>query len=293
MCYIRKKYRNEELRDYSALFSRNYINNIFLRNDFSFTDYCIKKHDNRAFAYNRTYREYYNYVYKVLSEHYNNEYFYKNEFINSVFKEMSEHESTGIFSEFRIMNTIADIVCFNGHSVVYEVKTELDNDDRLESQLNEYLRLFNEVNIIVPVSKVQNYKSLPPNVGILVFDKDKRLFSWFKKARINYVVDSKLVMQVLHTQEYKAIVKSYYGKEILDSTNDFTQFNVCSKLIEKIPTRTLNTLFVQTLKKRAGIHTFFSNRYSLFNQALLARKFNPLFKRTIETQLNRNIHIQS
>ncbi len=292
MCYIRKKYTSEELRAYSTLFSRNCINSVFLRNDFSFINFCIKKYDNRAFTCNRTYEEYYNYAYKALSKQYNNEYFYKNEFINSVFKKIAEHEKTGIFNEFRIMSTIADIVCFNGHSTAYEIKTELDNSERLDGQLNEYSRLFNEVNVVVPESKASEYRRLHPEIGIILFDKNRRTFSRAREASINYTTDAKLVMQVLHTREYRSIAKAYYGEDALDKVNDFTQFKVCSRLIEEIPASKLNTLFVQTLKKRAGVQRFFPKRYSLFNQALLAKRFDPSFKQAVEGQLNRNINIQ-
>lgn len=61
----------------------------------------------------------------------------------------------------------ADLVMANGHLSGFEIKSELDNLDRLPGQLEAYSRLFEQV-IVVSVSKhINKIKKITPNhVGI-------------------------------------------------------------------------------------------------------------------------------
>jgi len=59
-----------------------------------------------------------------------------------------------IFSEFRVGKSVADLAIFNGSSKVFEIKTEFDSDIRLEIQLKNYKKIFNEVFLIITESKL-------------------------------------------------------------------------------------------------------------------------------------------
>ena len=68
--------------------------------------------------------------YSVISKYYRCEYVYKNELIKLLLKKYGTRNSV-YFNEFRVGNSIADMVMFNGESKAFEIKTEYDTPRRL------------------------------------------------------------------------------------------------------------------------------------------------------------------
>lgn len=77
-------------------------------------------------------------VYKHLVIHYKNEYFFKNELLNQL--AFSEEDTTIV--ELPVSGSIADFIAVNDSATVYEIKTALDNFERLDTQLSNYSRAF-------------------------------------------------------------------------------------------------------------------------------------------------------
>ena len=291
MSYIRKNYPIEQLREYSQLFSRSELIRFAMYKDYSSVNYCIESYDNRAFSSKKTYGTYYKYLYKVLLHFYNNEYIFKNEFIKYLSKNLSGDVEYSLYSELNIGSVIVDLALFNGKSVGFEIKTELDNPSRLYRQVDEYFQIFNEVYLIVPSSMLDLYRSYcTDQCGIIVFDKNQRTFSKLINSGFNDSPNPNKVMQVLRTEEYRQIVKSYFGDHALKNTTDFTQFDVCSKLIKKIPPKKLNELFIDTLKKRRSNLHRLPYKYSEFSQALVSFHNSLEFKKSLLVQLNNDIN---
>ena len=172
------KYKIDQLRDYSSLFSRSQALS-WLKMDFSSINYKIERYDVKWLNnQNLTYLDYLKYVYTVLADNYQNEYVFKNEFLNNwLIKELGETNSQ-IFSEFRLGNSIADLVMFNGCSKIFEIKTELDNDSRLTLQVENYAKVFNQIFLIIPASKIHLYEKYDASVGIITYaPSSKNIFS--------------------------------------------------------------------------------------------------------------------
>jgi hypothetical protein len=79
-------------------------------------------------------------------------------------------------------------------------------------------------------------------------------------------------MSVLHTNEYKSIVRKYFG--CLPQMTSFSQFKTCSELIFEIPKNELNKLFIAEIKNRGDNKALSSRYYKEFNQLFLALKMN-------------------
>ena len=267
------KYNQNQLRDYSSLFSRSEALSWF-KKDFRSINYKIKRYDENWHNYkNATYLDYLKYVYHILESQYQNEYILKNSFLNEwLIQEIGSHSSQ-IFNEFRVGNSIADLVMFNGSSKLFEIKTEYDSDSRLPVQLYNYQKAFNQIFLIVPVSKLKLYEKYNERIGLISFDGNRiDKFRLTRKAENNLNVDPSVIMQILHTEEYKSVVKLYYGK--LPKMTSFNQFNICQNLINKIPTKKLNTLFINQMKNRDFNNNISSRYYKEFNQLSLALKLN-------------------
>jgi hypothetical protein len=267
------KYQINQLRDYSSLFSRSQVHS-WLKMDFSSINFKIERYDEKWLNnHNSTYLDYLKYIYSVLVDNYQNEYIFKNEFLNNwLIKELGEINSQ-IFSEFRVGNSIADLVMFNGCSKIFEIKTELDSDSRLTLQLENYKKAFNQIFLIIPKSKLNIYEKQDASVGLITYDpKSENTFSVYRKAKLNLDIEPSAIMSILHTNEYKSIVGIYYGT--LPQMTSFNQYKVCNELISEIPKSKLNILFIDEMKKRSSSNALSSRYYKEFNQLFLALRMN-------------------
>ena len=64
----------------------------------------------------------------------------------------------------------------NGKGVVYEIKTELDNLERLNSQIEDYYKAFTNVVIVTYEENIEKVSNIiPESVGIMKLTKRKAL----------------------------------------------------------------------------------------------------------------------
>lgn len=284
------KYQINQLRDYSSLFSRSQVLS-WLKMDFSSINFKIERYDEKWLNnQNSTYLDYLKYIYSVLADNYQNEYIFKNEFLNNwLIQELGETNSR-IFSEFRVGNSIADLVMFNGCSKIFEIKTELDSDSRLTLQLQNYEKAFNQIFLIIPKSKLNSYEKQDVSIGLITYDpKSENTFSVYRKAKLNLDLEPLAIMSILHTHEYKSIVRKYYGS--LPQMTSFNQHMICSELIYEIPKDKLNKLFIDEMKKRSSSNALSSRYYKEFNQLFLALRMNRDSKSKMIESLKTTIQI--
>lgn len=282
---IKKSYNIDQLRDYSSLFSRGEVSRWY-KNDFTSIKLKISRYDNSLISGNCTYSTYLKHIYKVIEKFYPNEYVYKNEFINKqLMKELGTSNSI-IYNEFRLGKAVADMVMFNGNSKVFEIKTLLDKDSRLDNQLFQYGKIFNEVYVIAPRIKADKYINLDDKTGIILYDERNRDFTFARASVKNTSIDVDILMQVLHTNEYISIVEQHFGFK--PSFNDFNKFEICKNLIKQIPHNTLNQFFIALMKKRK-INNEFSKKENHLNQMFLSLNLSIEEKQVLLTNLNSNI----
>lgn len=267
-------YSLAQLRDYSSLFSRSGAE-LWIKSNFDSINYKIERYDVKwQNSANATYLDYLKYVYQILEKNYQNEYVFKNSFLNEwLIKEIGQN-NTKVFNEFRVGNAVADLVMFNGKSKVFEIKTEFDSVKRLNLQIENYSKAFNQIFLIVPESKSTLYGKFDESIGLITFNKNKKSerFTLIRDANINNEVDSGTIMKVLHTNEYKSIVKSFYGE--IPNMTSFNQFDICNELIKEIPNIELNKKFIEIMKNRNLENTLSNRYYKEFNQISLALKLN-------------------
>lgn len=279
-----------QLRDYSSLFSRSHVHS-WLKLDFTSINFKIERYDIEWLnQYNTTYLDYLKYIYAVLVDNYQNEYIFKNEFLNKwLIKELGE-SSSQLFSEFRVGNSIADLAMFNGCSKIFEIKTELDSDSRLKFQLQNYEKAFNQIFLIIPKSKLNIYEKQNASIGLITYDKNSEdTFSIQRNAKLNFDIEPSAIMSILHTREYKSIVKRYYGS--LPQMTSFNQHKICSELILNIPISKLNKLFIDEIKNRSSSNALSSRYYKEFNQLFLALRMNRDSKNKMIESLKTTIQI--
>lgn len=282
---LNKSYNINRLRDYSSLFSRSEALQWYNEN-WSSILLKIERHDSGLLQKNYSYLSYLKHVYKVLERFYPNEYIYKNEFISQWLLHEVGVDGSVLFNEFRLGKAVADLAMFNGVSKVFEIKTMLDKEVRLSHQLAHYSRLFNELYVIVPESKVMSYLKREVSIGVITYHPENGSFQLVREATYRQEIEVSVLMQVLHTKEYIWIVEQYYGK--CPPCNDFNKFHICEALIREIPSETLNRLFIAAMKQR-NIHNVFSNELSQFNQLFLSLNYDVAKQQQLLSNLRSTI----
>jgi len=281
-----------KMRSYSSVFSSNSFSKLLQYDDYSFIDTKIKRYDKPKIGKSiETYYDYIRYIYNELRKHYRNEYIYKNTFINELLIKTYGVKDTIAINEFRVGNSIADIVLFNGTSKAFEIKTELDSDKRLSNQLGDYTKIFNECYIVTHKALVNKYVKVDKTIGIIELIEKPRSLSMreIRPALRNENINSETIIRSIRTNEYKNIVKEYYGE--LPEMNSFNMFNVCRELLKEIPSEQLSNLFIEQIKARKSNTSFIKMFYKELRQIGLALNLEDKRYHQLTVKLNQPIRI--
>ena len=192
-------------------------------------------------------------IYKQLKKNYRNEYFYKNTLLNKLLFGIHSPNTTTALIEVPINKSKADFILINGKAVVYEIKTELDTFERLDSQLHDYFKAFPNVCVVTSEENIQSIekKLTNSNVGIYMLTTNNTL----KQIR-PYLSDySKLehesLFKILRKNEYENIINHVYNK--LPKVSDFEYYAECKKLFKQIDIIEAYNMSISEFKKRNKI----------------------------------------
>ena len=238
-----------KLRSYANILSNSTFNEMVRGQNISFIKTKIEKYD-RNIAKNKElcYQEYFFHIFDSLKVNYRNEYVYKNFIINQILLGKHTLNTSNVLNEFRINKSIADLVLINGTSAVYEIKTELDNQTRLSSQINDYKKVFKEIYVVTHISLRNKYLSLiGDDIGLIILT-DNYTLKTVRKSGINNEFDNLSILKCLRKSEYTNIILNYFG--YIPQVTDFKFYSTCKDLFLKIPSCELHDLMMQELKKR-------------------------------------------
>lgn len=142
-------------------------------------------------------------LYSKLKDNYRNEYIYKNAIAEKIVRGQHRLANVSYVTEFRVGHSIADVAVFNGTSTAYEIKTEFDSFERLESQLNSYSLVFDKVYVMVPAHYVEKVISkVSSHIGVLELT-NRYSISERKKAKSNIEnVCTDSILNCLRPKEY-------------------------------------------------------------------------------------------
>ena len=233
----------------NSLFSKNTFNSIVLKNkDSVFLKELYSNFSDIENNYNLIFK-----LYKYMSKEYRNEYFYKNTLLNKLLLGRHSLRTTTAISEMPIGNSKADFVMINGKAVVYEIKTELDNLDKLSTQINDYYKVFKFVCVVT--SESNYYKILKKfrnsTVGIYVLTAKNTISYRKKPLECDIYLDKKEIFKTLRKVEYENIIKNFYN--FLPETTPVRYYDACYELFESIDIKLLYNDVLAQYKKRVNI----------------------------------------
>lgn len=156
---------------------------------------------------------------------------------------MTKNLEVSIF-EMPVGNSRADIVTVNGESKVYEIKTELDTYNRLESQLHDYRDHFDKVYVVVPLGEEKKVsKIIDESIGIITYSKvDSNLKVRTHKKAIKQ--EDKNPYNQLNSLDLKSL------RSIKPELTDLNRELLIDELIRLYKPRTINSLYKKLLKMK-------------------------------------------
>ena len=194
-------------------------------------------------------------IYCELKYAYRNEYFYKNTLLNKLLLGVHSVNTTTALTEMAIAKSKADFILINGKAIVYEIKTELDNLERLSSQIEDYYKAFDHVAVVTyekNLSQLQKVlESIDKPVGIYILRRNGKLGTIRKPQRYTSDLDREVIFKLLRKSEYEEIIAQRYG--YLPEVTQFRYYSACKKMFLQIPVEESYLLVLKILKMRMQI----------------------------------------
>lgn len=192
-------------------------------------------------------------IYQYLKNEYQNEYYYKNTLLNKLLLGVHSPRTTTALTEVPVGNSKADFILINGKAVVYEIKTALDNFDRLDGQIEDYYKAFSRV---VVVTSEKNYDEVQQKlqnspVGICLLTKKGTLSIRKNPVECFDKLSKSIMFKMLRKNEYEQILFKLFGS--LPNVSQFEYYRACQALFESLPTDIAYQMFIQALKLRMKI----------------------------------------
>ena len=138
---------HDDSRVINRVFSAQVLDNLLFKGHSDVFDYAANRYVPKCEQ--KTVGEVFGELYRYLRQYQRNEYFYQNTVFRSLLVRHHSPRTTVAFRQMRIGKSIADFVMINGEGKAYELKSDLDNFERLEGQLRGYLSAFSYASVVV------------------------------------------------------------------------------------------------------------------------------------------------
>lgn len=248
-------------RAINRVFTRGVIGDLIQRGSNEVFDCVVRRYINDPES--KTNGQLFSEIYAHLGKEKRNEYYYMNTLLNKLLVGIHNVNTTTALSKIHIGQSIADFIMINGEGKIYalEVKSELDNFDRLHSQISNYYRAFSKVSVLTStrdLCKVEevlsSFGEMGDAVGIYVLSERDTIFSKThgrEPQQFDEHLDYSCIFKMLRKQEYEKVLFRYFGK--LPQVEPVFHFRSCLEQFQQIPIFTAQSLALTELKKRNKI----------------------------------------
>ena len=174
-------------------------------------------------------------------------------FTNTLLLGVHSPRTTTALTEVPVGNSKADFILINGKAIVYEIKTALDNFDRLDGQIEDYYKAFSRVVVVTSEKNFDDVQQRLQNspTGICLLTKKGTLSIRKKPIEYSEMLSKPIMFKILRKNEYEQILIKHFG--FLPDVSQFEYYRACQAMFESLPTDVAYQMFVQTLKLRAKI----------------------------------------
>jgi len=247
-------------RAINRVFTRKVITDLIEYGSNEVFDVVVKRHvdDPESKTHGQIISEIYTHLYK---EH-RNEYYYMNTLLNRLLVGYHSVNTTTALSQIRVGQHIVDFVMINGEFRAYEIKSNLDNFERLYDQISDYYKAFSKVTLLTSlqheyekiVEMLHGLGDLGDAVGICLINNDDDYINRNYRRepkQYDYYLDHTCIFKLLRKKEYENALIDYYGK--LPEVAPVFYFRECLAWFSQIPIIKAQDLARIELKKRNKI----------------------------------------
>lgn len=283
----------------------NYLNKIFTipyLDSIQYSKHFQSVLSDKNISLPTTYKSVITDFYQELMHTHRNEYFYKNELLNSLLIQNGKISSCSALTELPVADSKTDMIFVdeNDVGIVYEIKTELDTLNRLESQIQDYYKAFSYMYVVTSSSHLQQLERIleESNVGIIELTNDDRLVyrkeAVYDANRLSYDV----LFKILRKKEFESIVLKYFGK--LPDVSDFVYYKTCLELLENLDIILFQNEVMSCLRKRnliRNIESFTNNvPYELSFYGYFSKKYRnkwDMLGRFLDTEITKHDYFRN
>lgn len=194
-------------------------------------------------------------IYQFMSKSYRNEYFYQNTLLNKLLLGKHSVSTTTALTQIPVCKSKADFVLINGKAVVYEIKTELDTFNRLDTQLRDYFKAFSYVCVVTSEGQYDRAIDILKDTPVGIYTLTPRNTISMKTRKEPEEDTSKLnhtaIFKLLHKCEHENILLKYFH-ELPDVPQVF-YYGACLKQFSEIPIIDAQRMAIEQLKNRNRI----------------------------------------
>ncbi|WP_415720587.1 sce7726 family protein [Photobacterium ganghwense] len=166
------------------------------------------------------------------------EIYYKTKMIDFIIN----NKDTIFISEFpfNFQKRRADLLLIeNGFTHAIEIKSDIDNINSLNSQLNDYIESFNKVSIFISEKHVDAINNISKNIGVFVLKNDQIIHK--RKALPKKRLNKRILLDMLSTKILK---------ELIEKKEKMTRIEMIDLLSNKITFDSLNEIVKDYLHKK-------------------------------------------
>lgn len=192
-------------------------------------------------------------IFNILkNESYRHEYAYKAAVTKKILFGVHSLSTAVMLSEFRVANNKADLVILNGTSSAYEIKSERDKLDRLENQIESYLKVFAKVNVIAGENHLDDImRDSNQEVGVLWLNKRYQISTVRKPVERKDRIDPVILFESLTRKEHLEIL--FRLGESIPKVPNTELHSVLKEKIIKIRPEILHDVALATLKSTRNL----------------------------------------
>ena len=226
-----------------------YFSNTFFRKlpELRFKHDFYKRHQELFHYKEENIRNIYENYYNLLFDNFKNEYIYKNEIANKLYLEKHDYNEATLLTEFWTHKSKTDIVIINGTATVYEIKTEYDSLSRLDSQINDYRKVFDKIFIVSTEKYLKTIEKLYPDLGLIEL-VDGRLKTHREAKVVNNYLDAFQMLLSLKKKEMLHLLNLLGCNNI--ETTDIKFYEKCFMIIEQFRGIDIYKEYICILKER-------------------------------------------
>ena len=246
-------------RAINRVFTRGVFGDLLNNGTNEVFDYVVSRYTNDPEK--KTHGELFSEIYAHLGKEKRNEYYYLNTLFNKLLIGIHSVNTTTALSQMRIGNHIADFVMINGEGRVYEIKSDLDNFDRLHDQLSDYFKAFSKVSVLSSIHELDkvekiltDFGDMGDSVGIYVLSERDTIFSKIhgkEPKQFDKQLDHSCIFKLLRKNEYENILMFHCGD--IPEVAPVFHFRACFEQFQKIPILAAQELALKQLKNRNKI----------------------------------------